>query len=96
MPNKQTGTVKGKSRLEYQREYYQKHKEKMQEYQRLYNLNHKKNTCGPGKGNRRPVMMCPRLARRNVLTSVDLMNKRDKRLFDALDDVVKGKRGFVL
>ena len=94
---KETSGNKGRlgtpeARREYQREYYQKHKDKAKEDQRLYNLTHKKKRGGRGKAN----FLCPRDAARMTFNTCDLMNSPVEKTLKMLEKIISGERLFTM
>lgn len=81
-----TSTAEG--RRDYQRRYYQLHRDKMREYQRIYNMTHKK----PKKtGTHPPKFICPREAVKKEYHHHDLQKTPvGDRLVDTLNKIIAG------
>lgn len=80
-------------RREYQRKYYQDHKEKAREYQRLYNKTHKrKGTERQGRAN--PVLVQEK--KRMAFNSFDLMHLYDDRFAKVVNQICCGERIFTM
>ncbi len=86
--NKQPGLVKGMTRIEYQRDYYNKHKEKAKEYQRIYNLKHGRK--GPQT---RKIFAVKRPKRDEVVTRSYVMSQHDGPLQRVFERILSGEQG---
>ena len=95
-----TKAKKGKGKLstpearrEYQRRYYQLHKDKAKEYQRQHNLSHKKKVRGGrGKAN----FVCPREVVRGTFNTTDIMHAPVEKTLKILEKIISGERLFTM
>lgn len=78
------------ARRDYQRRYYQLHIEKAKEYQRLYNLSHKKKGKGKGKRN----FVCPRKAYQVSYSISDVQHTPAEKLPELIENFNKDERIF--
>ena len=80
------------ARREYQKRYYQMHKEKAKEYQRQYNLTHDRKTrIGRGKGGD-----APREVIRTTFNTTDLMHSPVEKTLRMLEKIISGERFFTM
>lgn len=95
---KQKEKKKGKlstaeARREYQRRYYQTHKEKAKAYQRQYNLTHKKKLrSGRGKTGQAAA----REVVRATFNTADIMHSPVEKTIRILEKIIKGERFFTM
>jgi len=86
-------------RREYQRKYYQAHKEKAQAYQRLYNLTHKKTKKKTGRrvnNHFRVSFDCPREEAKLTFNSCDLINAHGDKAVRMVNQILSGERMFTV
>ena len=81
------------ARREYQRRYYQMHKEKAKEYQRQYNLTHEKKARG-GRG--KTNFTAPREVVRTTFNTSDLMHAPVEKTVKMLEKIIRGERMFTM
>lgn len=81
------------SRQEYQRRYYQANKGKAKEYQRLYNRQHKKSRCDPG---RRSAFIRTREARKICWNAVELRNIHGDKAVRIINKILAGELSFTM
>ena len=81
------------ARREYQRRYYQLHKDKAKVYQIHYNLSHKYKVRGVlGKAN----FICPREVVRGTFNTADIMHAPVEKTLKILEKIISGERLFTM
>ncbi len=82
-----------KRRRQYQRDYYERNKEKVREYQRLYYHAHKRKLRGDsGEAD----FLCPRESVRFTFHSVDLMRAPAEKSVRMISQIINGERTFII
>lgn len=80
-------SVEYRKRRDYQKKYYQKNIEKAKEYQRQYNLNHKKKT--PKKPT--PKDTFKPLPIKDSFNCSDIMNMSPEKMTKTINGIIRGK-----
>ena len=80
------------ARREYQRCYYQTHKEKAKEYRRQYNLTHKKKARPPGRPRGEKVFEMPRPVVTDTFSRASLGRLQTEQFARMVNKVLRGER----